>query len=110
MLKIKLSSTEINNLNHKPALRLFRDLRECWETITTRDTDSSDERVNDEGMDYVISSLQWYMSDNAQIILYDWLCQVIYDRSFYNKWKLKVDKEKKYQGKYRLVTIPSLYE
>ena len=54
----------------KMHLRSFRD---AWENITTRNTDLSDERLDDETLKYLQDHLKFYYSNHAKLLAEDWL-------------------------------------
>jgi hypothetical protein len=47
--------------------------RDAWENITTRNTDLSDERLDDETLKDLQDHLKFYYSNHAKLLVEDWL-------------------------------------
>jgi hypothetical protein len=63
----------ISSMTREELIKKLQKFRDSWEKITTRDTDLSDERLNDEPTDQLRNLIKFYYSDSAKMSAEDWL-------------------------------------
>jgi hypothetical protein len=63
----------INSMTRDELIKNLQKFRDSWEKITTRDTDLSDERLNDEPTDQLRNLIKFYYSDSAKMSAEEWL-------------------------------------
>jgi len=81
MMSLYPHSTRINGANIKPLANMSHpemkmhllSFRDAWENITTRNTDLSDERLDDETLKDLQDHLKFYYSNHAKLLVEDWL-------------------------------------
>jgi hypothetical protein len=63
----------ISSMTREELIKNLQKFRDSWEKITTRDTDLSDERLNDEPTHKLRNLIKFYYSDSAKLSAEDWL-------------------------------------
>jgi hypothetical protein len=63
----------ISSMSRDELIKNLQKFRNSWEKITTRDTDLSDERLNDEPTDRLRNLIKFYYSDDAKLLAEEWL-------------------------------------
>jgi hypothetical protein len=63
----------ISSMTREELIKNLQKFRNSWEKITTRDTDLSDERLNDEPTHQLRNLIKFYYSDSAKLSAEDWL-------------------------------------
>jgi hypothetical protein len=63
----------ISSMTRDELIKNLQKFRDSWEKITTRDTDLSDERLNDEPTEQLRNLIKFYYSNNAKLSAEDWL-------------------------------------
>jgi hypothetical protein len=63
----------ISSMTREELIKNLQKFRDSWEKITTRDTDLSDERLNDEPTERLRNLIKFYYSDDAKFLAEDWL-------------------------------------
>jgi hypothetical protein len=63
----------ISSMTRDELIKKLQNFRNSWEKITTRDTDLSDERLNDEPTYRLRNLIKFYYSDDAKFLAEDWL-------------------------------------
>jgi len=63
----------ISSMTRDELIKNLQKFRNSWEKITTRDTDLSDERLNDEPTHQLRNLIKFYYSDDAKFLAEDWL-------------------------------------
>jgi hypothetical protein len=63
----------ISSMTRDELIKKLQKFRDSWEKITTRDTDLSDERLNDEPTEQLRNLIKFYYSDSAKMSAEDWL-------------------------------------
>lgn len=63
----------ISSMTRDELIKNLQKFRDSWEKITTRDTDLSDERLNDEPTDRLRNLIKFYYSDDAKFLAEEWL-------------------------------------
>jgi hypothetical protein len=63
----------ISSMTREELIKNLQKFRDSWEKITTRDTDLSDERLNDEPTDQLRNLIKFYYSTSAKLSAEDWL-------------------------------------
>jgi hypothetical protein len=63
----------ISSMTRDELIKNLQKFRDSWEKITTRDTDLSDERLNDEPIDQLRNLIKFYYSTSAKLSAEDWL-------------------------------------
>jgi arsenate reductase-like glutaredoxin family protein len=63
----------ISSMTRDELIKNLQKFRDSWEEITTRDTDLSDERLNDEPTDRLRNLIKFYYSDDAKFLAEEWL-------------------------------------
>ena len=63
----------ISSMTREELIKNLQKFRDSWEKITTRDTDLSDERLNDEPTDRLRNLIKFYYSDDAKFLAEEWL-------------------------------------
>jgi arsenate reductase-like glutaredoxin family protein len=63
----------ISSMTRAELIKNLQKFRDSWEKITTRDTDLSDERLNDEPTDRLRNLIKFYYSDDAKFLAEEWL-------------------------------------
>jgi len=63
----------ISSMTREELIKNLQKFRDSWEKITTRDTDLSDERLNDEPTEQLRNLIKFYYSNNAKLSAEDWL-------------------------------------
>jgi arsenate reductase-like glutaredoxin family protein len=63
----------ISSMTREELIKNLQKFRDSWEKITTRDTDLSDERLNDEPTHQLRNLIKFYYSDDAKFLAEDWL-------------------------------------
>ena len=63
----------ISSMTREELIKNLQKFRDSWEKITTRDTDLSDERLNDEPTQRLRKLIKFYYSDDAKFLAEDWL-------------------------------------
>lgn len=63
----------ISSMTREELIKKLQKFRDSWEKITTRDTDLSDERLNDEPTDRLRNLIKFYYSDDAKFLAEEWL-------------------------------------
>ena len=63
----------ISSMTRDELIKNLQKFRDSWEKITTRDTDLSDERLNDEPTDQLRNLIKFYYSDSAKMSAEEWL-------------------------------------
>jgi len=63
----------ISSMTREELIKNLQKFRDSWEKITTRDTDLSDERLNDEPTDRLRNLIKFYYSTSAKLSAEDWL-------------------------------------
>jgi hypothetical protein len=63
----------ISSMTREELIKNLQKFRDSWEKITTRDTDLSDERLNDEPTDRLRNLIKFYYSDDAKLLAEEWL-------------------------------------
>jgi hypothetical protein len=63
----------ISSMTRDELIKKLQKFRDSWEKITTRDTDLSDERLNDEPTDRLRNLIKFYYSDDAKFLAEEWL-------------------------------------
>jgi len=63
----------ISSMTREELIKNLQKFRDSWEKITTRDTDLSDERLNDEPTHRLRKLIKFYYSDDAKFLAEDWL-------------------------------------
>jgi len=66
-------SKPISSMTREELIKNLQKFRDSWEKITTRDTDLSDERLNDEPTERLRNLIKFYYSDDAKFLAEDWL-------------------------------------
>jgi arsenate reductase-like glutaredoxin family protein len=66
-------SKPISSMTREELIKNLQKFRDSWEKITTRDTDLSDERLNDEPTHQLRNLIKFYYSDSAKLSAEDWL-------------------------------------
>jgi len=63
----------ISSMTRDELIKNLQKFRDSWEKITTRDTDLSDERLNDEPTEQLRNLIKFYYSTSAKLSAEDWL-------------------------------------
>jgi hypothetical protein len=63
----------ISSMTREELIKNLQKFRDSWEKITTRDTDLSDERLNDEPTHQLRNLIKFYYSTSAKLSAEDWL-------------------------------------
>jgi len=63
----------ISSMTRDELIKKLQKFRDSWEKITTRDTDLSDERLNDEPTEQLRNLIKFYYSTSAKLSAEDWL-------------------------------------
>jgi hypothetical protein len=63
----------ISSMTREELIKNLQKFRDSWEKITTRDTDLSDERLNDEPTEQLRNLIKFYYSTSAKLSAEDWL-------------------------------------
>jgi hypothetical protein len=63
----------ISSMTREELIKNLQKFRDSWEKITTRDTDLSDERLDDEPTHQLRNLIKFYYSNNAKLSAEDWL-------------------------------------
>jgi len=63
----------ISSMTREELIKNLQKFRDSWEKITTRDTDLSDERLNDEPTERLRNLIKFYYSTSAKLSAEDWL-------------------------------------
>jgi len=63
----------ISSMTREELIKNLQKFRTSWEKITTRDTDLSDERLNDEPTHQLRNLIKFYYSTSAKLSAEDWL-------------------------------------
>jgi len=63
----------ISSMTRTELIKNLQKFRTSWEKITRRDTDLSDERLNDEPTHQLRNLIKFYYSNNAKLLAEDWL-------------------------------------
>jgi hypothetical protein len=63
----------ISSMTREELIKNLQKFRDSWEKITTRDTDLSDERLNDEPTHQLRNLIKFYYSTSAKLLAEDWL-------------------------------------
>jgi hypothetical protein len=63
----------ISSMTRDELIKNLQKFRDSWEKITTRDTDLSDERLNDEPTEQLRNLIKFYYSDSAKMSAEEWL-------------------------------------
>ena len=63
----------ISSMSRDELIKKLQNFRNSWEKITTRDTDLSDERLNDEPTVRLRNLIKFYYSDDAKFLAENWL-------------------------------------
>jgi hypothetical protein len=63
----------ISSMTREELIKKLQKFRDSWEKITTRDTDLSDERLNDEPTHQLRNLIKFYYSTSAKLSAEDWL-------------------------------------
>jgi hypothetical protein len=63
----------ISSMTRDELIKNLQKFRDSWEKITTRDTDLSDERLDDEPTHQLRNLIKFYYSNNAKLSAEDWL-------------------------------------
>jgi hypothetical protein len=63
----------ISSMTRTELIKNLQKFKTSWEKITRRDTDLSDERLNDEPTHQLRNLIKFYYSNNAKLLAEDWL-------------------------------------
>jgi hypothetical protein len=63
----------LSSMTREELIKNLQKFRDSWEKITTRDTDLSDERLNDEPTHQLRNLIKFYYSTSAKLSAEDWL-------------------------------------
>uniref|UniRef100_A0A6C0DXQ0 Uncharacterized protein n=1 Tax=viral metagenome TaxID=1070528 RepID=A0A6C0DXQ0_9ZZZZ len=63
----------LSSMTREELIKNLQKFRDSWEKITTRDTDLSDERLDDEPTHQLRNLIKFYYSNNAKLSAEDWL-------------------------------------
>jgi len=69
----EINKKPISSMTREELIKNLQKFRNSWEKITTRDTDLSDERLNDEPTHQLRNLIKFYYSDSAKLSAEDWL-------------------------------------
>jgi hypothetical protein len=69
----EINKKPISSMTRDELIKNLQKFRDSWEKITTRDTDLSDERLNDEPTHQLRNLIKFYYSDSAKLSAEDWL-------------------------------------
>lgn len=69
----EINKKPISSMTRDELIKNLQKFRNSWEKITTRDTDLSDERLNDEPTHQLRNLIKFYYSDSAKLSAEDWL-------------------------------------
>ena len=69
----EINKKPISSMTREELIKNLQKFRDSWEKITTRDTDLSDERLNDEPTHQLRNLIKFYYSDSAKLSAEDWL-------------------------------------
>jgi hypothetical protein len=69
----EINKKPISSMTREELIKNLQKFRNSWEKITTRDTDLSDERLNDEPTHQLRNLIKFYYSDDAKFLAEDWL-------------------------------------
>ena len=69
----EINKKPISSMTREELIKNLQKFRNSWEKITTRDTDLSDERLNDEPTHQLRNLIKFYYSDSAKFLAEDWL-------------------------------------
>jgi hypothetical protein len=63
----------ISSMTREELIKNLQNFRDSWEKITTRDTDLSDERLDDEPTHQLRNLIKFYYSESGKLSAEDWL-------------------------------------
>ena len=69
----EINKKPISSMTREELIKNLQKFRDSWEKITTRDTDLSDERLDDEPTHQLRNLIKFYYSNNAKLSAEDWL-------------------------------------
>ena len=69
----EVNKKPISSMTRDELIKNLQKFRDCWEKITTRNQDLSDERLNDETTDALRKLIKFYYSNSAKLLAEEWL-------------------------------------